>query len=307
MVLRSSLNHSAANYVSACEYHHFMSLTSMLSARGLPLREFFESRLPNCREMQNAWKMSGAPQIVPSEPVAWSLVGAAFDYRVRYLFTITPPERLVAASGAARQFEVAYANLAAQLTRFTADNHPCGNLMSINAEAELARYCYVLAIYESLFRAAIVNSPLYDLRYDASANEQLALAPPAAVADLVSLCGAAVIELSQQFDKPMIANPTFLGSNDVGGADADLIVDNCLIDIKTTKSRSLDRETAYQLVGYLLLDYKNEYHIERLGFYMSRIPAFISWPVDDAIAVMSNGLETVSSLRESLKSFLSSL
>lgn len=102
----------------------------------------------------------------------------------------------------------------------------------------------------------------------------------------------------------MIANPTFLGSSDVGGADADLIVDDRLIEIKTTKRKSLDRVTAYQLVGYLLLDYDDKYGINRLGFYASRVPALILWPAEGAIAVMSNGRETVGSLRRNLKKLL---
>ena len=297
-------NESSRAYFSARAYQKGMCLTSMLDARGLPLREFFESRLPNCKEMQKSWNTCGVPLIVPVEPVAWTLVGAAFDYRVRYLFTITRPERFVAALGAGQEFEVPFANLASQLAQFTSNNHPCGALMSPSAEAELARFCYVLAMYESLFRAAVVNSPLFSLGAKASADEQLALAPPPAVADLVALTGAAVAAMGHLFKKSMISNPVFAGSLDVGGADADLIINRCLIDIKTTKNRSLDRRTAYQLVGYLLLDYENQYRINSLGFYLSRIPALIVWPVDEAIAIMSNGHETVSSLRNGLKVFL---
>ena len=257
--------------------------------------------------MQNSWKASGEAIILPSEPVAWGIVGAAFDYRVRYLFAITPPERLVAAYGAGQQFETSYANLASSLKIFTANNDPCGGLLPLEAEAELARYCYVLAMYESLFRAKIVNSPLFVLRTGASANEQLTLAPTAAIADLVALSGAAISEIGHLLKGPVILNPTFTGSDDVGGADADLIVDDCLIDIKTTKSKSLDRDTAYQLVGYMLLDYENKYRISSLGFYLSRIPALIVWPANETITVMSNGLETVGSLRNSLKTVLAQI
>ncbi len=279
----------------------------MISRRGLPLREFFESRLPNCKEMQNSWKVSGEPSIVPAETVAWGIVGAAFDYRVRYLFTITPPERLVAAYGAGQKFAIRYASLTDRLTSFLDQHDPRGVLMPYVLEAELARYCYVLAMYESLFRANVVNSPLYALQDEASADDQLALTPSAAVADLVALCDAAVTTLGHLFSKPMIPNPSFTGSGDVGGADADLIVGNCLIDIKTTKSKRLSRTMAYQLVGYALLDYEDKYRIETLGFYLSRVPVLITWPVDKAIATMSNGLETLSGLRSDLKSLLTQI
>jgi len=49
-------------------------------------------------------------------------------------------------------------------------------------------------------------------------------------------------------------NPYFgFGSSLVGGADADLIFDNTLIDIKTTKNLKLQREYLNQIIGYYLL------------------------------------------------------
>ncbi len=278
----------------------------MLSRRGMPLREFFEYRLPNCKPMQDAWKLGGAPQILPSEPVVWSLVGAALDYRVRYLFAVTSPERFVAAHVAydtESELHASYANLATSLIGLLARNDPRGAPMATEVEADLARYCYVLAMYESLFRGA-ADSSLYTLRIGASADEQLALAPSAAVVDLVALTGAAATTLSPLFKKTAILNPSFSGSPDVLGADADLIVDHCLIDIKTTISKSLDRQTLYQLVGYLLLDYGDEYAINALGFYLSRIPALVVWPAKDLIASMSNGVESVKGLRKDLKALL---
>ena len=279
----------------------------MLDQRGSPLREFFESRLPNCKTMQNSWRMSGEPLIVPVESVAWGLVGAAFDYRVRYFFTVTPPERMAASHGAGQDIRASFLNLAEALTAFTTENQPCGILLPLEAEMQLARYCYILAMYESLFRAKVVNSPLFALRPNASADEQLALAPTADIEDLVALSSAAEAAWGHLFMKAMIANPTFTGSSDVGGADADLIIDNCLIDIKTTTNKSLDRTTAYQLVGYLLLDYDDEYKIGQLGFYLSRIPALMVWSAEETIAAMSNGLETVGSLRNSLRRFLAEM
>ena len=46
-------------------------------------------------------------------------------------------------------------------------------------------------------------------------------------------------------------NPVFKTSALVGGADADLIIDRTLIDIKTTKKPELQREHFNQLMGYL--------------------------------------------------------
>ncbi|MEK7162183.1 MAG: hypothetical protein AAB729_05860, partial [Patescibacteria group bacterium] len=105
-----------------------------------------------------------------------------------------------------------------------------------------------------------------------------------------------------------LLNPTFgHASNLVGGADADLLIDNVMIDIKTTKYLKFDRLMLHQLVGYFLLhkiggigDTPGSYEINKLGIYFSRhgelftfavkdlmaedsIPQFLNWFKDEAI------------------------
>lgn len=100
--------------------------------------------------------------------------------------------------------------------------------------------------------------------------------------------------------KVCILNPSFGPLSDlVGGADADLFIDNTLIDIKTTKTPEFSRNHFNQLMGYVLLhqlgqnylnDSSDEYirnifgntkiselentflneKIERIGIYFSR-------------------------------------
>ena len=73
-------------------------------------------------------------------------------------------------------------------------------------------------------------------------------------------------------------NPTFgEGSMLVGGADADLIIDNTLIDIKATKHLKLDREHLNQVLGYYILSLiggvnnnPNDRPIENIGLYFAR-------------------------------------
>jgi hypothetical protein len=51
-----------------------------------------------------------------------------------------------------------------------------------------------------------------------------------------------------------------------GGADADLILGGLLLDRKSTiQPRRLGRDEIYQLAAYLLLDYDDEYGIDRVG------------------------------------------
>jgi hypothetical protein len=84
-------------------------------------------------------------------------------------------------------------------------------------------------------------------------------------------------------------NPTFEGSADVGGADADLIVGRCLWDVKTTVLPAIERQTLYQLLGYLLLDYSDKHRIREVGFYFSRQGAFKKWPIGELLHSLSEG------------------
>lgn len=77
------------------------------------------------------------------------------------------------------------------------------------------------------------------------------------------------MELRSTFRKAQIGG-TFSGSDDVGGADFDLIVDRCLFDIKATRKAGVTTSYLRQLLGYWLLDYDDQFKISRLGIYLAR-------------------------------------
>ncbi len=90
-----------------------------------------------------------------------------------------------------------------------------------------------------------------------------------------------------------LLNPTFYeASSLVRGADADLIVDDKLIDIKTTKNLSLKLNDFCQIIGYLLL-YRisgadSNYGIEdskinKIGLYYSRYAYLFMFDVNELI------------------------
>jgi hypothetical protein len=78
-------------------------------------------------------------------------------------------------------------------------------------------------------------------------------------------------------------NPTFASSLDVGGADADLIADGCLVDIKATIRPRVTPAWVYQLLVYALLDYDDEHGIEEVGLYLARQRLLLRWPLADLI------------------------
>lgn len=88
------------------------------------------------------------------------------------------------------------------------------------------------------------------------------------LADLRSL----LIMAKKVIPKPkhrLLLNPLFTKSGLVGGADADMILDDTLIDIKTTKSLKFTQEMYNQLLGYYALD-AGKRKIAHIGIYFSR-------------------------------------
>ena len=90
--------------------------------------------------------------------------------------------------------------------------------------------------------------------------------------------------------KRCLLNPKFGKGSLVGGADADLIIDDKLIDVKTTKKLELPLNDFCQIIGYLLLhrisgvdSHGEEFTIEQLGIYYSRYGYLFLFNVKDLI------------------------
>ena len=65
----------------------------------------------------------------------------------------------------------------------------------------------------------------------------------------------------------------------------------------------LGRDEIYQLAGYLLPDYPDEYGISRVGLYLSRQGATITWDVDEFLRLLGSA-EPPPELRERLRRYL---
>ena len=88
------------------------------------------------------------------------------------------------------------------------------------------------------------------------------------------------------------------GSHDVGGADADLVVDSCLIDIKASVNPQIKAEYLYQLAGYLLLDYDDALHINSMAIYLARQGILFAWPVADFLQKLTGEDVSLAKLRQ---------
>ena len=93
-----------------------------------------------------------------------------------------------------------------------------------------------------------------------------------------------------------IFGPTFYpGSAWIGGADADLISNKCLIDIKAGKKIAAT-EFVRQVLAYALLDVADEYQLDSVGIYLARYGQLWRIPLE---TIEEHTGSSITELRES--------
>ncbi len=165
---------------------------------------------------------------------------------------------------------------------------PVGRQLEPETEHLLDRYCIVLSYFEQVFRSSsYLQGPLMQPTVKRSVEELLAIPQQTWLDDMALLFNTFYNRYQHLLSLPHTLNPTFAGSGDVGGADADLVVDGCLIDIKTSISAQLKADYLYQLAGYLLLDYDDRLQMNAVGIYMTRQGILFRWTVPEFLQVLT--------------------
>jgi hypothetical protein len=180
---------------------------------------------------------------IPARSSRCAVTGTAFDYLLRFELerrhdTSQPPGGTWVAELGALQL----GRLRRKATEYLRD-----------ARVRHAQYVSQGDGLPELARAATVLAKL-DLIYRAGWEDPDLLTPlDDMAAELQALLAAVPFEQFQA-RHTLLTNPQFgLASQAVGGADADLVIDDSLIDIKTTKAASVTLDELRQLVGYVLL------------------------------------------------------
>lgn len=172
----------------------------------------------------------------------------------------------------------------------------------------LARYCYVLALYEQCFRALFTEEwPIVRLGANATLEELIATAPESVFTDIDFMADLFITTQQEMLTaSSVVLNPSFgISSFQLGGADADLILDGRLIDIKTKKNASVDLADLWQLLGYALSDYDDEYQIREVGIYFSRHGLQIAWSLDVLMDLMAGMPKSLPDVRKRFSEVLS--
>jgi hypothetical protein len=81
-------------------------------------------------------------------------------------------------------------------------------------------------------------------------------------------------------------------------ADADLVAAGLLVELTTnlgdkrrdgSRRLSLPRNTVLQLVGYMLLDFSDEFEAREVGVYDARYAHLMTWRLDELLHELAGG------------------
>ena len=175
------------------------------------------------------------------------------------------------------------------------------------AENRLCRFCFVLGLYDEISRTrgAWSGTPLLGLSPGATTDELLSLCTPVVAADLSAMVNAFIGSPPQLVKGNAVLNPGFAY---LGGADGDLIVDGCYIDIKATRDpkRPSPSEWPWEILGDALLDRDDRYAIRSVALYLARQSLLVTWLLEDFSRMLAgDGPQlAVGAARQALQSWL---
>ena len=301
-----------------------LSLTGQLKHLASPMSRFLAEHLPDARAVVGDYAARLPQQPWPVQPIDvaypdFAALGHAVDYRLRLslgrglgdavghgVMALHPAgPSFPGAPGAGGRDALHAAGL--QLLE-RVQQHLAAGEKPLEEDA-ISRLCFVAAYFEDVFRCGQLRRFSLLARADAftTLEELMRLVPAYAPADL-----AAQMRLAEQPfaalralpEQDQVCGPVFTGSADIGGADADFILGGLLLDCKaTTRPRRLEIPEIYQLAGYLLLDYDDQYRIDRVGLYLSRQGHMITWTVPEFLQ-RAGAIEPLPVLRHELRRFL---
>ncbi|TSA44076.1 hypothetical protein D4R51_04575 [bacterium] len=270
-----------------------MSLTSFLTIKDVKEKFSQEFPLPEF----DLKKKILAPPLTRN----FSLVGTAFDYLLRfYLERLNPrvitrtwvaenaPEEFLLLKGSLNEI-----NLKESLDKLSPnDRNLFKKIQGLIKKAKETHLEFLKTgrLSDKLIKSALLLAQL-DIIYRAGyIYANIGKVNPLDVKDLKKLLSL-INPKNFKVSKMCFLNPTFgMGSQLVGGADADLIIDGTLIDIKTTKLMRFNHKELNQLIGYYTLSKiggvgnpPRKIPIEKLGIYYARYNMLYEFPLAEVI------------------------
>lgn len=282
-----------------------MSLTSFLKLPEVKEKFRHEFKVP---------KLTARKELLaPPLSRRYALVGTAFDYLLRFWLQRHNENAIcwpwVAENALRVLTDRAMSNMVYDLDRgeLLKDEKPFGiykdpafekaNRLLNQARVEHERYISTGKLTEELIKTTLRLAQLDFIFRVGYIDENLGKTYQQDVQDLRKLITVVKPDLFKAKNLCLL-NPTFgRASALVQGADADFLIDDMLIDIKTTKNLKLAADHFFQLIGYCILhklgsigDLKPKPEITKVAIYFSRYahlevielrdivnPKFVKW------------------------------
>jgi hypothetical protein len=247
-----------------------MSLTKFISIPDVKQKFAEEFPLPSV-------SLKG-PIIAPPITNNYGLVGTAFDYLMRFYLERLNPNCIK---------EPWVARISVELSRPSTQLFTATSRLLVFAEKSYQCYLKTGTVDDDILKSAIFLAQLDVIYRVGMVDKKMGTADEGDLSDLRNLLEAVKPD-SFKAHEICILNPTFGDASGlVGGADADLLIDGVLIDIKTTKKLEFTREQYNQLVGYYILNRisgqmatKRGVGISTMGIYYSRYGSLHLIPTD---------------------------
>ncbi len=212
----------------------------------------------------------------------FSLVGTAFDYLLRFYVQWLNPTTVITKPWIAESVVEMFAGWPPL--------HSIAEKIVSQAKGRVADFLRTGQISDELVQSALLLGGL-DPYYRAGVGlENIGLTCSEDVQDLkhlIALVEPGIFKAS----KICLLNPSFgPASRLVGGADADLVIDDTLIDIKATKRLRLQSDDYHRLLGYYVLhkiagigEVSPKLKIKRVAIYYARYAYLHSFELKDII------------------------
>jgi hypothetical protein len=191
-------------------------------------------------------EMIASPFTTSYTTVDYTRVGTAFDYLLRFklmhLNKVTETSRRWIA-------ENAVVSLAGNKLAFKKSQK-----IVVDAKEHLSTFLKTGEMSENLIKSSLLLATLDPIFRSGFGIEHIGRVNPDTIKDLTNLITLIDLEMFRAKSNCLL-NPTFGKASElIGGADADLIIDGTLIDIKTTINFRFDEAFFQQLMGYYSLN-----------------------------------------------------
>lgn len=266
-----------------------MSLVNQLKVKHSPVSQWMEANTDR-KEISAIVKgvndkLTSSTPLIVEDSKDLSLVGTAFDYGFRWTLGPLDANALVAMQGAQRGSSVGWVMLMPVVVRNVVERGNATPDTRIRVQCAI-----ILAWFEQNYRnpfhmPRVLESLDPGEKWENTEPERIvenlfSWIPEGEVRDIIQLLDTVPDLWGDDLKRPFILNPTFDGSSDVGGADADWIVDGVLYDCKVSKrKRPFQRWMLLQNLGYVFLDYSGKYPVEKIGWYFARQRMRIRMPL----------------------------